>query len=127
VIAEPGRYLVAEAGRFFCQVIGHCQRQGRDWLYLDTGFYGGILELKDGLRYPMTTLAEGELVDWVIAGPTCDSVDICSQAYPLPKGLKAGDLVMLSHVGAYSNACACEFNGFPMPKVVMRTSDMAGY
>ncbi|CAH0992332.1 Lysine/ornithine decarboxylase [Sinobacterium norvegicum] len=119
IIAEPGRYLVAEAGRFYCQVIGSCRREGRDWLYLDSGFYGGLLELKEGLHYPITSLSEGEPVPWVIAGPTCDSVDICSQSYPLPAGLKAGDFIMLNYVGAYSNACACEFNGFPLPEVVM--------
>ncbi|ROS01463.1 ornithine decarboxylase [Sinobacterium caligoides] len=119
VIAEPGRFLVAEAGLFVCQVVAASRRDQQNWLYLDAGFYGGLLEIKEGLEYPITTLASGPEQSWVLAGPTCDSIDICSDQYRLPASLQAGDWVMVGCAGAYSNACACEFNGFPLPKVVM--------
>ena len=117
VIAEPGRYLVAEAGMFVCQVIGNTQRQGKNWLYLDAGFYGGLIELKDGLEFVIHTDRQGPLVPWILAGPTCDSADICTDSQPLPADLRAGDLLYIQNAGAYSNACACRFNGFPLPEV----------
>lgn len=117
VIAEPGRYLVADAGIFVCQVIGSTQRQGKNWLYLDAGFYGGLIELKDGLEFKIHTNRQAPLVPWTLAGPTCDSADICSDSQLLPKDLRAGDFLYIQNAGAYSNACACRFNGFPLPEV----------
>ncbi len=119
VIAEPGRYLVADAGIFICQVIGTTQRQGKNWLYLDAGFYGGLIELKDGLDFVIHTNREGPLVPWTLAGPTCDSADICTDRQRLPADLRAGDYLYIQNAGAYSSACACRFNGFPLPEVVV--------
>ncbi len=119
LLAEPGRYLVAQAGEFICQIVAANQRSDQHWLYLDAGFYSGLLEIKEGFQYPITTLSDGGLQPWVLAGPTCDSIDICSQQYYLPDNLTAGEWVMISYAGAYSNACACEFNGFPLPKVIL--------
>ncbi len=120
LLAEPGRYLVAQAGEFICQIVAANQRLDQRWLYLDAGFYGGLLEIKEDLQYPITTLSDGELQPWVLAGPTCDSIDICREQSYLPDNVTAGDWVMISYAGAYSNACACEFNGFPLPKVILQ-------
>ncbi|MGH9127096.1 MAG: type III PLP-dependent enzyme [Acidimicrobiales bacterium] len=55
----------------------------------------------------------------VLAGPTCDSLDVMYQhhRYSLPLTLAAGDQVMFLSAGAYTNAyCTDGFNGFePMP------------
>lgn len=119
VMAEPGRYLVADAGHFVCQVIGTTRRGSEHWLYLDAGFYGGLIELKDGLDFELLTDREGPLMPWTIAGPTCDSQDVCAYNQQLPMDMRAGDYVYIRHAGAYSNACASRFNGFPLPDVVL--------
>lgn len=119
VMAEPGRYLVADAGYFVCQVIGTTRRGNEHWLYLDAGFYGGLIELKDGLDFELLTDREGPLMPWTIAGPTCDSQDICAYNQLLPVAMRAGDFVYIRHAGAYSNACASRFNGFPLPEVIL--------
>lgn len=119
IIAEPGRYMVAEAGCLVSSVVGTTQRNGERWLYLDTGFYSGLMELKDGIPYVLDTDHDSQLVPWTIAGPTCDSVDVCSQNYPLPSTIREGDIIYVRSAGAYSNACVTEFNGFPSPEVIV--------
>jgi ornithine decarboxylase len=55
----------------------------------------------------------------VIAGPTCDSVDVLykEHRYELPLDLDVGDHVTVLSAGAYTKAyCTEEFNGFePIP------------
>ena len=117
VMAEPGRYLVSDAGYFVCRAIGTATRAGRRWLYLDTGMFGGLLESTQGLQYDLLTDRQGKLVPWHIAGPTCDSVDVLMQDQMLPEDLQDGDFVYIPNAGAYTTAYASEFNGFPLPEV----------
>ncbi len=119
VIAEPGRFIVAGAGCLVTRVVGTTQRDGKRWLYLETGFYSGLMELKDGLPLVLQSDRDGPLTPWTIAGPTCDSIDVCAQNYPLPGNLREGDLIYIRSAGAYSNACATTFNGFPSPSVIV--------
>lgn len=77
VIAEPGRNLVASAGCLVTRVVGTAVRNGQRWLYLDTGVYGGLMEFNERFRYPVVSDRDGEMVSWTLAGPTCDSLDIC--------------------------------------------------
>ncbi len=53
----------------------------------------------------------------VLAGPTCDSIDVISERLELPK-LKMGDLVVGREMGAYTWASASEFNFFPRATVL---------
>ena len=53
----------------------------------------------------------------MLAGPTCDSVDVVSEQLELPK-LKMGDLVVGREMGAYTWASASEFNFFPRATVL---------
>ena len=50
-------------------------------------------------------------------GPTCDALDTISTAEELPD-LPLGELLISQNIGAYSNASATNFNGFPLAKVV---------
>ena len=50
-------------------------------------------------------------------GQTCDGLDVLSQSELLPK-LDVDDLVYSENIGAYSNASATWFNGFPPARVV---------
>jgi ornithine decarboxylase len=123
VIAEPGRFLVAEAGCFVTHVIGTAMRNGRRWLHCDAGVFGGLFETTDGLRYPLFTDRRGAPVAWHVAGPTCDSVDVCLRDEMLPQDLAVGDAIYVVNSGAYTTAYASEFNGFALPQLVVIDSD----
>ncbi|MEP7314914.1 MAG: type III PLP-dependent enzyme [Pseudomonadota bacterium] len=119
VIAEPGRYIVGPAAVGVASVMGRAEREGFWWYYLDDGVYGCFSgQLFDHAQYPIETLRSGgTLAPSVLAGPTCDSVDVIAENIMLPK-LKAGDLIVGRAMGAYTWATASEFNFFPKPTVV---------
>src|SRR5712692_11413028 len=117
VIAEPGRYLVSDAGYFVCRVLGTATRAGKRWMHWDAGLFRGVIEASEGLRYKIRTDRAGPDVSWTVGGPTCDSVDIVMRDEPLPSDLQEGDFVYLCNAGAYTTAYASQFNGFPLPEV----------
>jgi len=117
VIAEPGRYLVSDAGYFVCRVLGTATRAGKRWMHWDAGLFGGVIESSEGLKYRIRTDRSGPDVVWTVGGPTCDSVDIVMRDEPLPSDLQEGDFVYIRNAGAYTTAYASQFNGFPLPEV----------
>jgi ornithine decarboxylase len=117
VIAEPGRYLVSDAGYFVCRVLGTATRAGKRWMHWDAGLFGGVIESSEGLKYRIRTERSGPDVPWTVGGPTCDSVDIVMRDEPLPSDLQEGDFVYIRNAGAYTTAYASQFNGFPLPEV----------
>lgn len=119
VMAEPGRYLVSDAAYFVCRVVGTASRGTKRWIYWDAGVFGGVIETTEGLRYNVETDRQGEPIEWTVAGPTCDSVDICMRDVLLPCDLREGDFIYIKNSGAYTTAYASNFNGFPLPEVVV--------
>jgi ornithine decarboxylase len=118
VIAEPGRFIAGPAAIGVSTVMGRAQREGRWWYYLDDGVYGSYSgQIYDHARYPVRALRDGPLYASVLAGPTCDSIDVIAEDVPLPK-LKVGDLVVGGAMGAYTWASASEFNFFPKATVI---------
>jgi ornithine decarboxylase len=119
VIAEPGRYIVGPSAIGVASVMGRARREGHWWYYLDDGLYGSYNgQLYDHARYPVEPLRDGaERLPSVLAGPTCDSIDVIREKVDLPK-LDMGDLVVGRMMGAYTWASASEFNFFPRPTVL---------
>lgn len=119
VIAEPGRYISAPAGTCIASVMGRAKRDGRWWYYLDDGLYGSFSgQLYDHARYPVDSLKQdGPRFPSVLAGPTCDSIDVVREDIPLPE-LEAGDLIVGRMMGAYTWASATDFNFFPRARIV---------
>jgi ornithine decarboxylase len=119
VIAEPGRFIAGPAAIGVSAVMGRARREGHWWYYLDDGLYGSYSgQLFDHARYPVEALVEpGELLPSVLAGPTCDSIDVIAENLMLPQ-LDAGDLIVGRAMGAYTWASASEFNFFPRATVV---------
>ena len=118
-IAEPGRYICGPAAIGVATVMGRALREGHWWYYLDDGLYGSYSgQLFDHAKYPVESLKEGgEKFPSVLAGPTCDSIDVIAENLMLPQ-LKAGDLIVGRAMGAYTWASASEFNFFPKATVV---------
>jgi ornithine decarboxylase len=119
VIAEPGRYIVGPCAIGVASVMGRARREGHWWYYLDDGLYGSYSgQLYDHARYPVEPLRDGaERLPSVLAGPTCDSIDVIAENLMLPP-LQAGDLVVGRAMGAYTWASASEFNFYPKATVV---------
>ena len=117
VIAEPGRYLVSEAGYFVCRVLATTARGSKRWMHWDAGLFGGMLEAGGGLKLRVRTERSGPDIPWHVAGPTCDSADVVLRDEPLPSDVQEGDFVYVPNAGGYTAAYACEFNGFPLPEV----------
>ena len=120
VTAEPGRYMVSDAAYFVCQVIGTATRGDERWMYLDAGIFGGLMECSQGIQYQIeVNNKSGNEVLWYVAGPSCDSVDVLSREQMLPATTIEGDLLYFPNAGAYTTVYANEFNGFPLPKVLI--------
>jgi ornithine decarboxylase len=119
VLAEPGRFIAGPAGTAVARVVGRAQREGRWWYYLDDGMYGCYSgQLYDHATYPIEVPDRtGPEHPSVLAGPTCDSIDVVREDLMLPE-LELGDLVVGRLMGAYTWATATDFNFIPRAKVV---------
>ncbi|KAF8918820.1 ornithine decarboxylase [Mucidula mucida] len=124
IIAEPGRYYVANAFRLAANIIAKRTPsiQGEEkpdvMYYINDGVYGSfnclmfdhavaqpyVLSLDSSFHVPSTE----PLVSSSVWGPTCDSIDkIC-----------IGDWLGFDNMGAYTICAASQFNGFEISKVV---------
>jgi ornithine decarboxylase len=127
-IIEPGRGMVGDAGIIEAEVVLVSRKSEADeqrWVYLDIGKFHGLAETMDeAIRYPIRTGRDGEATGpCVIAGPTCDSVDVLYEKVPyaLPVSLSIGDKVLIEACGAYTTTySSVGFNGFaPLASVVI--------
>lgn len=124
IIIEPGRSLVAEAGVIVSEVVLISKKNKSDlypWVYLDIGKFNGLIEtLDEAIKYPIVCEKPGDLMEVILAGPTCDSLDILYEnfKYRLPEDLEIGDKVYILAAGAYTRSySSIEFNGFPPLKM----------
>jgi ornithine decarboxylase len=118
IIAEPGRFMVATAVTSIATVIGKAIRDGRSCYYIDDSVYhtfSGIIF--DHCPYHFRSFRKGPTEVSAVFGQTCDGLDTISQSEALPD-LRLDDLVYSEDIGAYSNASATWFNGFPPARVV---------
>jgi ornithine decarboxylase len=123
VISEPGRFVAAPAMLAVASVVGVTRRGGVPWYYLDDGLYGSFSNVMSDHVHPTvyaydTVLEERDGFPSVLAGPTCDSTDVITTGAMMP-ALDVGDLVVAPFMGAYTSVTACEFNGLPIPTVVV--------
>jgi ornithine decarboxylase len=128
IVAEPGRFLVAPAATAIASVVGKAERGGQTWYYLDDGVYNSYSgRIYDHAQYPIRTLKQGSTKACVLAGPTCDSIDVIEENILLPE-LEIGDLLVGEVMGAYTAATATEFNSLPKSKiVVLNENSMANH
>lgn len=118
VIAEPGRYIAAPAMTCVTSVIGKAVRDNKPWYYLDDGVYNSFSgQIFDHAVYPIYPLKKGKTRPSVLAGPTCDSIDVIAENIELPD-LSIGDLIVAPMMGAYTSATATEFNSLPRTHII---------
>ena len=118
ILAEPGRFLVANACSVVAKVVGKAFRDGKPCYYINDGVYHTYSgQIFDHNNYPVLSFKEGETHISAVFGPTCDAFDTITLSAELPD-LEIGDLVYSENIGAYSHASSTYFNGFPPAKVV---------
>ena len=120
-IIEPGRGMVGNAGIIEAEVVLVSKKSDDDavrWVYLDIGKFNGLAETMDEMiRYPVRTAFDDDARGpCVLAGPSCDSVDVLYEKEPywLPVSLEIGSKVLIEGTGAYTTTYSTVgFNGFP--------------
>jgi ornithine decarboxylase len=130
IVLEPGRSLVGNSGILASEVVLISRKNNtalNRWVYLDTGKFNGLIETMDeAIKYPIVTSKDApgaREAEVIIAGPTCDSMDILYENYKyrLPIDLKTGDRLYFLSTGAYTGSYASvSFNGFkPIKTYIM--------
>jgi ornithine decarboxylase len=118
ILAEPGRFLVANSCTLVAKVIGKAYRDGKPSYYINDGVYHTYSgQVFDHCTYPVLSFKDEETQISAVFGPTCDAFDTITLSADLPE-LEVDDLVYSENIGAYSIASSTWFNGFPPAKVV---------
>ncbi len=120
LILEPGRSLVADCGIIVSEIINITRKSKNNlylWVFLDVGKFGGMIEtIDESIKFPIYFDREGMADEIILAGPTCDSMDILYENYKyhMPDTAKPGDKVYIFTTGAYTQSySSVNFNGFP--------------
>ncbi|BDU50321.1 type III PLP-dependent enzyme [Haliovirga abyssi] len=118
VAVEPGRSMVGNAGILISEVILRSEKEKNEWLYIDSGVFHGLMETSQGFKYEIIVPNRaGELCNYTLSGPTCDSVDTMYENIQLPDDIEIGDRVYFINAGAYTTGYASNFNGIEPPKI----------
>lgn len=118
ILAEPGRFMVADACTVVAKVVGKTVRDGKPCYYINDGVYHTFSgQIFDHCNYPVRAFKDGEKKISAVFGPTCDALDTITLSADLPD-LEIHDLVYAENIGAYSHASSTYFNGFPPAKVI---------
>jgi ornithine decarboxylase len=117
-ICEPGRFFSEKTHTLVLNVIGKKKIIENEEpiiiYYLNDGIYGSFnciyFDNKTPILQPFNN-RDGILHKSRLFGPTCDSIDIITEATMLPE-LKIGDCIYAEDFGAYTSASSSCFNGF---------------
>ena len=121
LMVEPGRSMVGDAGIMVAKVLLRSQKPstGEEWVYIDVGVFHGLMETIEGFQYEI--VVDGKETEkkksFILAGPTCDSVDKISDDVLLPESVTYGDVIYILNAGAYTVEYASHFNGMLGPSV----------
>ncbi|XP_047328731.1 ornithine decarboxylase-like [Impatiens glandulifera] len=125
IIAEPGRYFAECPFTLAASVIGKRVRGDLREYYINDGIYGSLcclLNKHSVLTFePLALESDPDNIPTrsgsttthrsTVFGPTCDALDTLAKNYSLPE-MEVGDWLLFPNRGAYSAACASNFNGF---------------
>lgn len=148
IIAEPGRYYVANAFTLAANIIARRDvpdpaDPSRDayMLYLNDGVYGNFSNIIFDHQHPTAQVllsagndatpssspaSDTETIAYSIWGPTCDGIDVITERIDLPGLLNTGDWLYFEEMGAYTKCSATRFNGFSDNHEVIYISSETG-
>jgi diaminopimelate decarboxylase len=110
LVFEPGRFLVAESGRYVVRVLGTKRSRGVDYVLADGGIHHFLRPVLFGTPHRVKLVAERDArhprpsspsrKTLVVSGPLCTSLDVLHPAARLPLPSR-GDLLAFENAGAY--------------------------
>lgn len=127
VVIELGRYLVAEAGIYVCQVLERKKSRDRVFLITDGGLHhhlaaSGNFGQVIRKNYPVVVgnKVSGSARETVsVVGPLCTPLDLLADQMEMGRA-EAGDLIVVFQSGAYGlTASPTAFLGHPPPVEVL--------
>jgi diaminopimelate decarboxylase len=135
IVMEPGRRIVADTGLLLTRVCNVKERPetGDTWLLTDAGYSLALSMAMYKWYYHLISAsraADAHDRPFKVAGPLCDSGDVY---FDLEKGTRlpnyrllpaetaVGDVLALLNAGAYALDQASQYNGRPIPAVVLIT------
>ena len=126
IVAEPGRFIAADAGILLARILGTKESGGRRIVVVDAAMNDLLRPALYDAHHPAVPVREAasgaglEEVD--VVGPVCETGDTFARARPLP-ALREGELIAFLRAGAYSASMASEYNARPRLAEVMVSGD----
>jgi diaminopimelate decarboxylase len=136
LLVEPGRSIIADAGLCLTTVRNRKERPLSasaidNWLLTDAGF-NLLLSMETYKWYYHLVSAsrpdDPHETEYRVAGPLCDGGDVyfdidgkgrLPDHRMLPQDVQTGEILALLNCGAYSLSQASQYNGRPLPPVVL--------
>ena len=124
LVLEPGRSIAANAGLLLTRVEYLKDNGDHHFAIVDAGMND---QIRPALYQawmaiePVVPHENGQLADWDIVGPVCETGDFLGKGRPLT--LREGDLLAVRSAGAYGFVMASNYNSRNRPAEVMVSGD----
>jgi diaminopimelate decarboxylase len=131
---EPGRYIVAESGILLAEVQAVKRTPEYNFVIVNTGLNHNVRPAMYGSFHPIRFISreassieaiDNNLKEYVVGGYLCESGDVFTVradgtlAPRVFSRIRVGDLMVMSHVGAYSHSMKSEYNSMNLPASVL--------
>ncbi len=126
IFFEPGRAVVANAGILLTRVLYNKVNAHTHYVVVDAGMNDLIRPALYGAVHSAWAVSSAsrseEGIPVSLVGPICEGADVLVGQVDLPP-LKRGDLVAISHAGAYGMSMSSQYNSRPRPAEVLIQGD----
>jgi diaminopimelate decarboxylase len=123
-MVEPGRSVVGPAGVLLTNVV-YTKTQGREQFAIcDAGMNDLLRPALYNAHHPIQPVRASTAPSspWHVVGPVCETGDTLARARALPP-LQRGDLLAVTHAGAYGFSMSSNYNGRRRPAEVLVDGD----
>lgn len=120
-MAEPGRFLVGDAGVLVTRVLARKEGRQKRFLVVDAAMTELIRPALYAAQHPVAPVREPSrdaAGEFDVVGPVCESSDFLARSVPLPP-MDKGDLLAVLAAGAYGSSMASNYNSRPRPAEVL--------
>ncbi|MDP6788145.1 MAG: diaminopimelate decarboxylase [Rhodospirillales bacterium] len=123
LLLEPGRYLAGNAGVLITRVVYVKEGETRRFLIVDAAMNDLLRPALYGAYHgiePVGDIAGGDVGEYDVVGPVCETGDTFATRRPLPR-VEPGALLCVHAAGAYGAVMASTYNARPLvPEVLVK-------